>query len=543
MLREVSKTGDISAWLHDRAADFDSPIYQIFLRPFGQPTVVLSDFREAQDICMRRKEFDRGQSLKDLFRGSSPNHHITLSTDDKWKAHRRLLQDLMSPPFLRDVAAPEIYTNVLNLVSLWNEKTRVADGRPFDADLDIHYAALDAVTAFSFGKNFSHNATKPVADLIRRLTPKEVARMSETASVDDPIEFPSVQYDEVVAAILCVTTAIEKLHGSPWPVWKWKFIERLPPLNRNMRVKNDFIVEELENATARLQVYGDDESWVRSAVDLMVQRERKLAHDERREPDFLSPIMKEELFGVIIGGHDTTSTTMLWGLKLLADHPLLQSKLRAAMERENCEATNEARNLTIKEIMHNKVPYLDATMEEILRCAGTAPLVERQALCDTILLGRHIPQGTKVFCLSQGASMKKPAYRIDEMSRNETCRLSVKNRGRVPEWDPEDIAEFKPERWLTATVPSEKPQINGVKLESADQEFDSSAGPQLAFGLGKRGCFGRRLAYVELRIILSLLVWNFEILKCPEALSGYEGKDGVTYRPIKNFVRLKKVQR
>ncbi|GKT59458.1 cytochrome P450 [Colletotrichum tofieldiae] len=540
----VSRTGDLSAWLHGRAEQYKSPVCQIFIQPLAPPCVILSDFREAQDICMRRKEFDRGQTMKNLFRGPSPNHHITLSTNDEWKAHRRLLQDLMSPPFLHNVAGPAIYANVLHLISLWRTKVHIADGRPFDAYQDIYYAALDAVIAFSFGKEFPHIAVKPVLDLICGLDTAQVNKLREKTTLDDPIEFPSVKCDKVIQATLDISINIERLQASPWPVWKWKIIEKLPPLNQTVRIRNKFVTEELKRALKRQQANGNDDSWMRSAVDLMVQREKKLAQDEKRVPEFFSPTMKEELFGVITGGHDTTSTTILWGLKLLADHPSAQSELRTAMGSAYFNASNEARNPSIEEIMHIKVPYLDAAMEEILRCAGTAPLVEREALCDTILLGHSIPKGTKIFCLGQGAGIRKPAYKVDELRRSETCRSAVKNRGKVSEWDPEDVAAFKPKRWLVPSRSSGKTQINGETANmNRDEEFDSTAGPQIAFGLGRRSCFGKRLAYVELRILLSLIVWNFEILKCPEALSGYEGKDGVTHKPIKNYVRLREVRR
>jgi cytochrome P450 len=50
-----------------------------------------------------------------------------------------------------------------------------------------------------------------------------------------------------------------------------------------------------------------------------------------------------------------------------------------------------------------------------------------------------------------------------------------------------------------------------VRKEKGD-EFDPSAKPVLAFGLGLRGCFGKRLAYVEIRILITLIIWNFELL-------------------------------
>ncbi|KAK1490152.1 cytochrome P450 [Colletotrichum tamarilloi] len=547
---EVLKTGDLATWLQRQADQHDSPVCQIFLRPMSPPVVILSDFREMQDLCMRRKEFDRGRIIKNIFKGPTPNHQITLELGDEWKAHRRLLQDLMSPPFLQDVAAPAIYSNVTNLIDLWRHKTRIADGRPFDVSEDIFYAALDAVTAFSFGGDFPHNATKPVADLIQGLDGKRLNELRASGTIDDPIEFPTVECDEVLSTILDVTIAIERLHGSPWPVLKWKIIEKLPPVSRTMRLKNEFIVGELNKATSRQLANSNNDTWMRSAVDLMVQRERKIAQDDGRVPDFLSPTMRDELFGILTGGHDTTSTTILWGLKLLADHPTAQSKLRTCMESRYQEASREARTPSVEEIMRIKFSYLDATMEEILRCAGTAPLVEREALCDTVLLGHPIPKGTQIFCLTQGASLRKPAYAIDEMRRNETCRIAVKNKGRVSEWDPADIANFKPERWLTSGSPpnndqnTNKEQFGGALTDNGSQlEFDSTAGPQIAFGQGRRSCFGRRLAYVELRIFVSLIVWNFEILMCPEAISGYEGRDVVTHKPIKNYVRLRNVER
>lgn len=245
---------------------------------------------------------------------------------------------------------------------------------------------------------------------------------------------------------------------------------------------------------------------------------------------------KHQLFGFILAGHDTTSTTMLWGLKLLADHPSVQSHLRTAMDSGYVDAFKESRQPSIEEIMQIKVPYLDAVAEEILRCAGTVPLIEREALCDTVLLGCPIPKGTKILCLGQGASIRKPAYKIDEARRSEKCRSA-------PEWDAEDVAAFKPVRWLRRSDVSGATEINGEGDANVDYEFDSAAGPQLAFGLGKRGCFGKRLARVELRVLLSLILWNFEIQRNPEELSGYEAKQRLTYHPAKSYVRLKKVRR
>lgn len=127
--------------------------------------------------------------------------------------------------------------------------------------------------------------------------------------------------------------------------------------------------------------------------------------------------------------------------------------------------------------------------------------------------------------MGNGPSVFSPAFPITDSLRSASGR-GAKNR--VGAWNADDITEFKPERWLV--------EEDGKKV------FDAAAGPLLAFGLGPRGCYGRRLAYLELRLVLLLIIWNFELEKCPVKLSGYEAVDKLTHTPQQCFVRLRKVQ-
>jgi cytochrome P450 len=234
------------------------------------------------------------------------------------------------------------------------------------------------------------------------------------------------------------------------------------------------------------------------------------------------------VFGFLIAGHDTTSTTVLWALKVLADNPEQQKATRSALETAFPEALKSKRNPTAKEITDTRVPYMDALMEELLRCVGTIPLIDRQATCDTEILGHRIKKGTIVLFLGTGPSLLSPAFEIPESQRSASSR-AAKADGKERRWDPEDIRAFKPERWLTTS-------------SAGSTEFNATAGPQLAFGLGTRGCFGKRLAYMELRIILTLIFWNFELMRCPTELSGYTALNGITNKPTQCYVRLRKLR-
>lgn len=41
--------------------------------------------------------------------------------------------------------------------------------------------------------------------------------------------------------------------------------------------------------------------------------------------------------------------------------------------------------------------------------------------------------------------------------------------------------------------------------------------------------------------MLTMLIWNFELLECPEKLSGYSGLLAVVNKPQQCFVRLRKI--
>ena len=111
--------------------------------------------------------------------------------------------------------------------------------------------------------------------------------------------------------------------------------------------------------------------------------------------------------------------------------------------------------------------------------------------------------------------------------RSPTSIIARRDGGLVPSnWPREGIFVWNPERWL-------------VRGPNGQYEFNTKAGPQAAFGLGTRGCYGKRLTYVESRILITLLVWNFEFLQCAPQISRYTAKMTTANAPRDCFVRLR----
>lgn len=282
-------------FVQKQSKELNSPVVQIFPKPFGKPTVVLNDFRESQDILMRRgKEFDRSATAIDIMQGIIPNHHIVQKTNAIWKSHRRLLQDLMSPGFLEGVAAPVIYHHVSNLVRLWDLKAQTAQGRPFVAFDDIYNTALDSVHGFAYGQDFEHHANQPALEYLERKASEGADMVKHNGSVDEPIEFAHQEMDTVIKSVLTITGMFAQVQGSPIANLKWPILMRMPTFVKAKEIRDDSIRKQIQSAVDRIQTHPDP-STIRSAVDHMVRREIILAGKEDRAPDFFSTTMFDEV--------------------------------------------------------------------------------------------------------------------------------------------------------------------------------------------------------------------------------------------------------
>lgn len=182
----------------------------------------------------------------------------------------------------------------------------------------------------------------------------------------------------------------------------------------------------------------------------------------------------------------------------------------------------------MQEISSASIPYLDAVLEESLRCASVATLIVRRTTCDTQILGYPIPEGTDILIPLTGPSLTEPALSIPEPLRSEACQSA---KDRVPAWG-DDIGEYKPERWL-------KYERSAAGEETA--VFDPQAGPNLAFSNGPRKCFGKKQAEMTLKTTATLLLWNFAFEPVQEPLSGWEITERLVNSPKNCYVKLRKL--
>ncbi|KAJ9706783.1 hypothetical protein PVL29_001986 [Vitis rotundifolia] len=207
----------------------------------------------------------------------------------------------------------------------------------------------------------------------------------------------------------------------------------------------------------------------------------KRASNDREEKDFLqflldvkeqeateTPITRTQikalLVDILVGGTDTTATTIEWAMAEMMSNPEI---MRKAQE----ELADVVGMTNIVEESHlPKLKYMDAVMKETLRLHPTTPLLMPKCPSESCTVGGYtVPKGTKVF-VNVWAMHRDPKY-----------------------WD--NPSEFKPERFLT---------------DSSRWDYRGNNFQYLPFGSGRRVCPGIPLAERMLIYLLGSLLHSFD---------------------------------
>ncbi|KAK6126279.1 hypothetical protein DH2020_039984 [Rehmannia glutinosa] len=227
---------------------------------------------------------------------------------------------------------------------------------------------------------------------------------------------------------------------------------------------------------------------------------------EKKTHDFLDALLDDEgdhnaqgpdklteknitivLLEMFFGGTETTSSTIEWGMSQLLRNPDSMKKLQDEIDRV------VGRDRKVVESDLNNLPYLQATVKEILRLNPVFPmLLPRNSMQDTEFMGYVVPKDTQIF-VNAWAIHRDPASWVDPLS-------------------------FKPERFLDSDI------------DYKGQHFEL-----LPFGSGRRTCIGLTLGHRMVCLTLASLVqafdWSLKKGMKPESLDMSE-KVGLTMRKM-----------
>ena len=246
------------------------------------------------------------------------------------------------------------------------------------------------------------------------------------------------------------------------------------------------------------------------AGDLIRDKRSKLEKGEAKAMDILSVAMESggfsdddlvnQLMTFLAAGHETTASALTWAVYCLCKHPEVQTRLRHELRTELSALRDPGSEISSAEI--DRLPYLNAVLNETMRIFPPVPLTLREAAHDTTIQGSFIPAGTTVVI----------------------CPWAVNTSTHL--WGP-DARTFNPERWLGAG----RANTGGAESNYAITTFLH----------GPRSCIGKDFAKAEFACLVASLVGRFEFeFDDP----GFELKiqGGITAKPRDGLrVKLKEV--
>jgi cytochrome P450 len=171
---------------------------------------------------------------------------------------------------------------------------------------------------------------------------------------------------------------------------------------------------------------------------------------------------------MLLAGEDTTANTLAWMIYLLSRNP---EPLRRARD--------EVRGLLGGPSSHLRLPtreqlqslaYIEACTNETMRLKPVAPIVVNEAARDSVVAGIRVPKGELVVCLMRPAATDERHFK--------------------------NAAAFDPSRWLEANAAGAPSSAKRVAMP---------------FGAGPRLCPGRYLAVLEMKMVMAMLLANFDI--------------------------------
>ncbi|MBB6246734.1 cytochrome P450 [Rhodanobacter sp. A1T4] len=193
--------------------------------------------------------------------------------------------------------------------------------------------------------------------------------------------------------------------------------------------------------------------------------EAMIASSDNPESGFTEHELLSNAILNVIGGEDTTANTLAWMINLLAENPAAGASLAAEIDTV-LGSTTVARDWE----QMKQLPYLEAVHTETQRLRAVAPLIGVVSNADCTVAGVLIPKDTPIIVSTTGEGMDEAHFPQHEL--------------------------FKPERWIFDQKPHRE---------------DDPARKLFPFGGGTRMCPGRFLALTQIKLVISMIMRNFEL--------------------------------
>lgn len=277
---------------------------------------------------------------------------------------------------------------------------------------------------------------------------------------------------------------------SPIPMWRYVPSAANRELRRSIAEVNRAVTGFVAEARARMQADPSLRDNPRNLLEAMI------AAADVADSGIDDAQVAGNVLTMLLAGEDTTANTIAWMIHLLWRNP--RALARAAGEVR--WVVRDVNHPTFEEMA--KLDYVEACAHETMRLKPVAPVVALETLRDVTIGDVRVPAGTIVSAV----------MRRDSVSDSHVPRA----------------AAFDPERWLSTQCQPSATNASSAKRVS------------MPFGAGPRICPGRYLALLEMKMLMAVLLGNFDIenVTTPDGLEAREHL-AFTMQPVGLRMKLK----
>lgn len=364
-----------------------------------------------QILMQTHKSFDKRNVIYKRF-GNVFGDGLVSSEGDKWKRHRKLMQPMFGPVTVR-----KFFDGMVAATTETADRWQVSypNGTAFDIA-----GEMDQLTLRIAGETFFSSGFQSDSD--------RISRWNQT--INEYIAKPPLP----IIRSIWFPSAINRRLKSTLAEFH-QFIGDMIESRRSAGPQNDLL-------SILLSATHDDGT--------------SLTDDE----------LKEEVLGMILAGHETSSSALAWIWYELHRHPEVRQKIN-----DELETVLGGELPTIQSVAGLK--YTRMVIEECLRLHPPFWFENRNAMCDVELGGHVIPKGSMVL-FSRHALHRHPEF-----------------------WEAPD--RFDPQR-----------------QDPENLENERTTYAQVPFGGGPRICIGLHFAMLELIVIVAIICQRFNVTLATE---------------------------
>ena len=414
-----------------------------------KPVVAVTDTELINEVLRKRPDaYRRLNAIEPVLKEMGING-VFSAEGDQWYRQRRIAMQALNNAHLRQFF--ETLMKVTGrLKARWDQA--VAKGSVVEAQKDLTRYTIDVTANLAFG--YDVNTLETEGDDLQR----HLERI-----------FPM----------------INRRINAPFPYWHFVRMPADRALEESLAFVHQAIRGYIAHSRTRL---ANDPELVAHPTNFL---EAMLAAREVEGAEFTDEEISGNVLTMLLGGEDSTASTMAWIFHFLTEHPDIQARVQAEVD----EVLGDGEMLTHYRD-HERLPYVEAVAFETMRLKSVFPVLFLGANQDVELGGVQIPAGTAIFLLTRQCGMQEEAFASPH--------------------------QFLPERWLTSRT--------GTHEGHNTKAF-------VPFGAGPRFCPGRNLALLEIKAIMAMLCRNFTISK-PMNAKPVEEQFGFLMAPTNVFVDM-----